>query len=721
MLKWTQFTKFVILALLLILLLPSRMIASDPAPSPSPAINSDVVLNVNVVNSSGQPLSGAYVTIIDASHYNKSQHSNSQGVANFVNLMEGDAQINASKQGYNDSSGLSTTLIQGINNFYIYLTADKPPQTGIVYGKVFSNNAEGVGAGSTMKPIVGAAISINEDGVNYTAVTDNNGAYQISGLKINNNANILVAAPGYISQTIQDYIPTYRLERIFYLQSDGSGQETKSNLSGHVVFNKSQLVYPGTTVTLTQFNQTLSTTADASGSYSFANLKPGYVKISATNMGVNFAPKDVFLKIGSNVYDINLSALALNKITGSAKYNNGSYANGIIVKIFEKQTHSLVGSTIVYFGEYEYGGRNLRKDVTYVIEPWKQSGQIVGTTAEVTFSADLGEEKVANLKVTQSLTYKYNLQVMVVDKKTQDKISNAKVIIKESYSSRETTASTDRDGVAKYNNIDSGYYSVIAMMTGYKTEIDGILLTDQPDSKGNLMIVQLHRTFINSSDCIQHPQSNVKNFWFCGNAAKQLYTSRPTTWPSIDAQIGQLRSLSSNYAVLPLQIVISSDKYVNAGYHDPKEISNACQMTLNPTADAAPDYGQEYIILTKGMLDIISDKEVDHIVTHEFGHGTDVRRENKCSLFDSMSGQDPFYALRRFGALYADYFLMLKDGVYDPEHSNAGHPADNSMETWASAFHDGILHLDEFKSNANSYSDPLKSILLETERIAVGQ
>jgi hypothetical protein len=96
-----------------------------------------------------------------------------------------------------------------------------------------------------------------------------------------------------------------------------------------------------------------------------------------------------------------------------------------------------------------------------------------------------------------------------------------------------------------------------------------------------------------------------------------------------------------------------------------------------------------------------------------------LRKTNTCDIFSNYSIKSGFAEVRKYGALFAEYFPTLKDGMYDPSYPQAGHPQDNNQETWASAFHDGYLHLKDFSDNANKFSDPLKSILLETVRLAM--
>jgi hypothetical protein len=568
--------------------------ASDPTPSPTfPAINSSASLIVYVQNESGLAVVDANVQVNHADV----TFTDSLGKAVFFNLSEGDTYIEVSKGAARGS--INTHLVQGINTVNIYVGTQNSVYTSSIVGVVTSSVVSGSGANSTIKSIANALITVNQANTTHQTITDSYGKYQLFGLRINEIVSISASAAGYIDQTVTDRTNAHTLTKNFILQPNNENLHPKSSLSGYVIISKSQLVLPGAEITLQQDSLVFKTTASATGSYNFSNLAPGKYTISASTIFASSNNYTVTLQPDSNQYNINLNPKSQNVIKGTARYKNRMYASGPTIKIFEKQTHSLVGETMVYSGEFIYSARNLIKNVTYVIEPWKDKVKLIGATTEIKFSSDLGEVKTVDLTINESPNYKYKLNVKVVDKVTQESIKGAEVKFIDSYDNKVINkATSNKDGMVSFSNISNGFYLISVEITGYQMGTETIYLFDKPDEKGNLVLLALNKYFTNTTDCVKYEQNNVKNFWFCGDGAKNLYLSRPTVWGAIDNQIGKLRSIGSKYAVLPLQIIITSDSYLNAAYHSASMMFTpikVCQQSLSPISDLGPDYNQEYI------------------------------------------------------------------------------------------------------------------------------
>jgi hypothetical protein len=229
---------------------------------------------------------------------------------------------------------------------------------------------------------------------------------------------------------------------------------------------------------------------------------------------------------------------------------------------------------------------------------------------------------------------------------------------------------------------------------GYEDDTEFITLAN-PEQFANIELVKI------GASCEKIGQGDIKNFWFCGKEAKKLAHDpiNAGRWANIVGRIDGLRTL---YGIsdLPKQVVISQDTEVNAFY---AELNPGCD---GPNSFDIPGLDDiESIILTTAMVKDVGDEVVNHVLTHEWGHGKDFREEScvgRSSRDDYVSVESEVY--QAGGNTLVDSYI--KDSVYDGH--GYGHPTDNDTEMYASSFHVGTLHNAQFEKSITNLAPEIK-------------
>ncbi|MFA6082239.1 MAG: carboxypeptidase-like regulatory domain-containing protein [Patescibacteria group bacterium] len=496
-------------------------------------------------------------------------------------------------------------------------------------------------------------------------------------------------------------------------------------LEGFAYLSTSKVGIPNVNVTLYQNGNTgVTVKTDLTGHYIFPSVYPESASLKAQGDFVVFPIKTIpWLRPGKNVYDIKLEVVSSNKISGELLYKKP----GVIIKIFEVKSRKLIGKTIIgpQGINFEYVSDALVPGVDFSVEPWLGDTKLIGTPATVKFSATNNQTISVSLQVDNvAVDNVHKVDVVVVDYfdygPTEKLVSNATVKL-DLYPKTHLSAKTNKKGIASFKKVLSGVYTVTVSASGYKTYTTTAVLYNVPDNTADIIHVAMTPNSVSTDGkCYKYPQTNVKEFWFCGYQAKTTYTSMLATWKAVDEQIGKLRAAYPKYNMLPLQVVVNSDGNPSVGYeyseygHNESSPPNVkCMSALPHPNTNGPNLFAERFEITASVVQKYGTDVTVHAVIHEFGHGIDLRKSGTCDTFSSDTGL--FATVRALGRfLDPPYFTVIKDSTYDNAWKSFGHPKDGNTETYASAFHDGIVHMNDYSKNANDTGQIINDILMKT-------
>ncbi len=228
----------------------------------------------------------------------------------------------------------------------------------------------------------------------------------------------------------------------------------------------------GLVVTLTSTTssgtQTLSTTSDSGGNYTFNAVKPGTIQLRVTNASGLQGTANGSLPLAGQTVTINLQLLAVGAVTGTVFQGDGvTPATGIQVTITPAPLTGSAVTTTDANGKYSYASVPIGGFTVYANN---LSNNDLGQ-ASSSISTN-GQIRTVNITLNGYGT----LVVKVVDS-TSKAVANASVIVQNQTQGKKYTATADSTGTATFTSIYAGGYNLSATdpVTGLNAYQSGTL------------------------------------------------------------------------------------------------------------------------------------------------------------------------------------------------------------------------------------------------------
>lgn len=414
-----------------------------------------------VVNSSGDPISGVTVTLRESDTayyrtYTDVTDSNGQYSISVYDLNDyngtavGSYTLSTSKSGYVAKSvnfaisSNESTLAD--NNFTL-------TKSGAIRGTVYKSN------GAT--PLSGATISADDGyGNTYSTTSASNGSYTLSSLRSSSKYTLTVSKSNYVTKKM-------------YGVSVSKGKTTSSknfkvsaakSFSG-TIKSKSNTVLEGATVYLYSRNKArsdaadYSATCDSNGNFSFTTIASGKYRLKVTKNGYLAYEKEsasITKDISNKVYKLSPESSIYGRVT----YDKKGVAGASIYVYSEHEDKDVAYSSTTTDNDGYYRLANL-KHGSYDIRV------ITTQYAQKITSKDIKEGTQTTANIALSLAG--YISGYVLDASTGLPLSGYLVKVKDSA----VTASTDNNGYYILDGLAAGSYKIYVSSTGYKTQYYG--------------------------------------------------------------------------------------------------------------------------------------------------------------------------------------------------------------------------------------------------------
>jgi hypothetical protein len=213
----------------------------------------------------------------------------------------------------------------------------------------------------------------------------------------------------------------------------------------------------GATVTLTQGTTTVaSTTADASGNYTFGSLPSGTYTVTPTRSGFTFSPASQTATVTSaNVTGVNFTATAVPTYSVSGSIAPAASGSGSTVTLTQGTT-TVATTTADASGNFTFSGI---ANGGYTVAPSKSGFAFSPSTQAVTVAS----ANVAAVNFTISAASIYSVSGLITPAATG---SGATVALTQGTTTIATTT-TDASGNYTFANLANGSYTVAPTKTGY--------------------------------------------------------------------------------------------------------------------------------------------------------------------------------------------------------------------------------------------------------------
>ncbi len=458
---------------------------------------------------------------------------------------------------------------------------------------------------------------------------------------------------------------------------------------------------------------------DDNGHFHVDNLTPGKQIVNADRDSFSDEDRIITLTSGkTTTINFELKPALSNQAYGYVVSPQGKPLEGVLVVVY-RSGRLLESDATDQDGYYDISDLP-RGDSTLAIMSNADQDHptfYTGTSRTITFSVDYGQTRRNNYRLRLPPPGRTKLLIKTFrDFATKnfdldnEEIRNVNLDVSQSVQQGQQKR---WQSIGKYVSpkeivVKPGNYSVSGKQIGYNDNEKPIYISGAHPF--DLLLLDLKPTNT-TNECLKLPESDFHNVWYCGlTALHDIGKFEPLVENPI---VKTILGLRQKYSMpnLPANIVVVSSSEFNAEFSSAHQSLPNCQeITSNPLFD------QSYIEISTNLLEITSPTEIEHIITHEFGHARDWYLGG-CSP-NKWSSQGPaFEQLRLAGQKFGDlYFINLKDSVFDFGEPRAGHPNENETETYASAFHIGELHYNEFVNSMTQQELPplLIKILRQT-------
>ncbi|MBV9495001.1 MAG: carboxypeptidase regulatory-like domain-containing protein, partial [Acidobacteria bacterium] len=301
----------------------------------------------------GNPIAGALVELISNGNVVATTSTNASGQYGFAAVQQGGYAVRFSATGFNTAMDATTITAGQAQTLNAALTASgggNPPTTGSLGGAVTD--------ASNGNPINGALVELISNG-NVIATTSTNASGQYGFANIEAGGyTVRFSATGYITATMATTIIAGQTQTVnaALARQVTPPSDTNGTISGSITDAANGTPIAGATVTLTENGTPRTTTTDASGHYSFSNVKTGspvQVSASAADYQSQSSAPVTLPTDGSATINLALQPLP-GTISGTVTGSGNAPLAGVQVQLVDDQGHVIATTTTDASGHYSF-------------------------------------------------------------------------------------------------------------------------------------------------------------------------------------------------------------------------------------------------------------------------------------------------------------------------------------------------------------------------------
>ncbi len=323
---------------------------------------------------------------------------------------------------------------------------------------------------STATPVSGALVSYTAGGTTYSATTDGNGMYVLSGV-VEGTYSVTASGTGYASQTLAVSVgPAAGVTQNWSLSP------LPGSITGKVIDAETGLSVSGATVSYTSGGVTVSATSDVNGNYTLTGVAEGSYTITASAAG--FASQSTLVTVGPG--STVTQNFALVPLTGTI---SGQVTDAGTAAPISGATVSYTAGGVTRSATTDANGNYSLSDVpapgTYTLTA-SASGY---TSQTATVPVNRGGVATANFAMR---LLPGSITGQVTDAMTAAPVSGATV----SYLSGGVTVTATADSHGNYtlSNVPPGSYVVTVAATGYSSQSQTLTVTSNVATVGNFAL-----------------------------------------------------------------------------------------------------------------------------------------------------------------------------------------------------------------------------------------
>ncbi len=425
----------------------------DTTTAPNIPLTPGAAISVTVMDSSGNPLANAAVTLSSNGAQVAELSTDASGQVSFPDLAAGTFSLDVLDLNYvTTDDTVSVQTGQTLTQTYALGAA------GSIQGEVTN------GSGN---PLANVPVTLTySDGTIDTETTGTDGSYSITNLVLGTYAVTVGINPGIDRQDVVLSASALEATENFTLAG--------ASLTGQVDESDGATSVPGATVALVQGGNVLvGVTADDNGDYQFEGVPAGSYSIVATDTSAITAA--VSVTVGSG--NVQVPALSLGALTLSGVVQDGS-ANPISGATIVVEPTAVDGAS---FDQFATSAANGSFSVTGLVpgqytvligqDGFADASQSVNLTASTTLPA-----------VTLVVGHSISGQVTSTDSQPVDGATVS--IFNQTTAQFVSAATTDASGNFTVSNLAAGTYDLVAGAANFgSTEVDGLVLGSNPLSQ----------------------------------------------------------------------------------------------------------------------------------------------------------------------------------------------------------------------------------------------
>ena len=316
--------------------------------------------------------------------------------------------------------------------------------TSVLSGLI--TNSEGIA-------INGASISLDNATDHYSAVSAEDGSYNIIGVKFG-NYSFTISALGYVTSTQQFVMP----------ETDASYNKTLEykyvNISGTIT-GKDDVTLPNVNVTFTNKtidNKTYNTVSIIGGVYSINNLTEGNYNVKALINGYFEYEDETLITDETSIYNIQMSII-------KAVISGKVYSNDTPPNVIEGVNVRLISGSLIYEVTTDSDGAYSEhvEIGTYNLTAIKS-----GFNNGILNNVVVNEGGAIDKNITINRNFFSFITVNVIDNVLKTPVENAAITLTKTDESYITySASTDEEGSYSFLRLPEGEFNIIVIADDY--------------------------------------------------------------------------------------------------------------------------------------------------------------------------------------------------------------------------------------------------------------